>query len=255
VNRSQAETGSDPLAVAAAIGPFFAVERWQAAQGWRPLRRLADDPLVLRERVGSARSVIAAMSGVPVGDLEPRVVASTVFLGLSARLVAPAFGASVLAGTGVGYSLADLWWQPVAGGPWPLALSSRATVAAGAGRSVERVATDLTQMIVLDLLSPILTAFAETFRLSRRVLWGNVASGLGGALTMVVAARPKLGDRAAALVEAILGLPPLRATADLVAPEPDHPRRFLVRRSCCLFYRIPGGGTCADCVLNGRAAT
>jgi ferric iron reductase protein FhuF len=24
------------------------------------------------------------------------------------------------------------------------------------------------------------------------------------------------------------------------------------RRSCCLYYRVPGGGICGDCVLVGR---
>jgi len=25
-----------------------------------------------------------------------------------------------------------------------------------------------------------------------------------------------------------------------------------MRRSCCLFYRLPGAGTCGDCVLDER---
>jgi ferric iron reductase protein FhuF len=31
----------------------------------------------------------------------------------------------------------------------------------------------------------------------------------------------------------------------------ERPDRF-VRASCCLFYRIPGGGLCGDCVLAHR---
>jgi FhuF 2Fe-2S C-terminal domain len=58
---------------------------------------------------------------------------------------------------------------------------------------------------------------------------------------------PSLG--AAQLTARMLALEPLRGTGELVQPDPSRPWRFLVRRSCCLFYRVPGGGTCGDCVL------
>ncbi|MGX6600600.1 (2Fe-2S)-binding protein [Micromonosporaceae bacterium Da 78-11] len=57
------------------------------------------------------------------------------------------------------------------------------------------------------------------------------------------------GGRAGEIVAACLALGPLAGTGSLVRPDPDGPRRFLVRANCCLYYRIPGGGTCGDCVL------
>lgn len=43
--------------------------------------------------------------------------------------------------------------------------------------------------------------------------------------------------------------PRLTGTGERRAPvAPDHAWTFR-RRSCCLYYRVPGGSTCADCVL------
>ena len=52
---------------------------------------------------------------------------------------------------------------------------------------------------------------------------------------------PDVADRALEVGARALAHPYLVGTG-----EPDLPFR---RRSCCLFYRIPGGGTCGDCVL------
>ena len=85
--------------------------------------------------------------------------------------------------------------------------------------------------------------------MSEQVLWGNVASALAGAMTMLIEAHPEQADTTAGLVERLLEREPLTGTGEVVRPEASHPRRFLVRRSCCLFYRVPGGGYCGDCVL------
>ncbi|MGZ4663789.1 MAG: (2Fe-2S)-binding protein, partial [Frankiaceae bacterium] len=61
--------------------------------------------------------------------------------------------------------------------------------------------------------------------------------------------RPARRDVTAGLVERMLELPPLSGTGELVQPVRFRPERFFVRRSCCLFYRVPGAGTCGDCVL------
>jgi hypothetical protein len=98
--------------------------------------------------------------------------------------------------------------------------------------------------VILDgLVGPILSAFQREYRLSTKVLWGNVASGLAGAAGMI--GRPEAFD----LVDDVLRVPPLRGTGEFFRPDPAVDRRFFVRRSCCLFYRIPGAGTCGDCVL------
>ena len=70
-------------------------------------------------RIESVRATLAARGGLAVTEVEPRVAASAVHLGLVARLTAPALGAAVL-----GYPLdmrpGELWWQDQASGPVPL---------------------------------------------------------------------------------------------------------------------------------------
>jgi ferric iron reductase protein FhuF len=51
------------------------------------------------------------------------------------------------------------------------------------------------------------------------------------------------------VVEELVGGGSLRGHGRYVRPWPGRPEQFFVRHSCCLFYRLPGGGTCADCVL------
>ena len=58
---------------------------------------------------------------------------------------------------------------------------------------------------------------------------------------------------ARSLAERLLTTPPLDATAALRAPEPPDAGWTFRRRSCCLYYRVPGGGVCGDCVLRDRA--
>jgi hypothetical protein len=89
-------------------------------------------------------------------------------------------------------------------------------------------------------VAPLLEVFRARFRLSPQVLWGNVASALGGAAG-------QLGARAWPAVGSLLTRSPLSGMAIVAG-------RSLRRRNCCLYYRIPGGGTCGDCVLNGDRA-
>jgi len=101
----------------------------------------------------------------------------------------------------------------------------------------------------LPALAPMVAVFARRFHLPEHLLWGNVASALGGAAGMIADAAPEHAGRAAEVVTELLKLPPLAGTAELARPDPRRDRWFLVRRNCCLYYRIPGGGTCGDCVL------
>ncbi|MEU4231576.1 (2Fe-2S)-binding protein [Nonomuraea sp. NPDC026600] len=41
------------------------------------------------------------------------------------------------------------------------------------------------------------------------------------------------------------GIPP--GCGEPAEPTPGHP--FFVRRSCCLYYRLPSGGECSDCAF------
>jgi hypothetical protein len=247
--------GMAALRAAAAVGPYFAVEPWTPDGGWRPLADLATDAVV-GERVSAARTVIAGSAGIPPGSVEPRVAASIVFLGLAARLVSPPLAAAVLAGTVPQLTGEALWWRPVRGGPWPLAATPVPGEDCGPlDEPGERdAAGKLLAGIVVELICPLLAAFAGYGQVSSQVMWGNVASGLGGAVGMLGAAHPGRADAAAGLAARMLRYGPLRGTGELVRPDPGDWRRFFVRRSCCLFYRVPGAGTCGDCVLTPEDA-
>ncbi len=243
------------LRAAARIGPYFAWQPWPepwpepepGGPGWRPLRQLTDAG-VIAERVDAARLILAQMSGRGRAETGERVLASIVFLGLASRLLSP-----VLAAAAVGEALPvpdgeRMWWRPVDGGPIPIAYRGLAAVDC-AGRDAAAVASTLTRTATRGLVEPVLDAFRHRFGLSPHVLWGNVSSALGGAAGMIADTAPGHAARAAAIVERALSRPPLRGTATLIRPDPQRPRWFLVRRNCCLYYRIPGGGTCGDCVL------
>lgn len=208
-------------------GPFFAVDTEPAPDApWRPLRELVDDPAVLAGRVEDVRAHLTGGGG----HVSVRVAASVAHLGITARLVSPALGALVHSGLFPAFGPDDVWWQARLGGAFPLAMSGRASDTADE---------------LLALLDG-LTAATATFSVSRRVLWGNVASALHGAATVIGRARPDLAARAVAAADSLLALPQLRGTG---GRGPDG--RFR-RHSCCLIYQAsPAGRTavCGDCVL------
>ncbi len=227
------------LDLAAGVGPFFVLDTWTDHAGWRPASELVERPDVLLERVASARQMLANRSRVPVDQIERRATASIVFLGLAARLVSPSFACAVLADHVPDLRLDRLWWKPVEGGPWPMARSAGASTSPlGAD-----LASELGARILAPIVTPVLNAFATTFSLSSQVLWGNVASSLAGAQTMLAAARPEGAAAGRRLLERLLQDEILHGTGDVIAGS-----RFR-RRSCCLFYRMPDAGICGDCVL------
>jgi hypothetical protein len=75
----------------------------------------------------------------------------------------------------------------------------------------------------------------------------NAAAAMISALQMLCRAHPGLERQARALAHSLLATGLLRETGDITGPGLE-----FRRRSCCLYYRVPGGGTCADCPLTGR---
>ncbi|MFD0525345.1 (2Fe-2S)-binding protein [Paractinoplanes durhamensis] len=232
---------AEALARAAGLGPYFGWEPAGDLSGWRPWPELADGT-VLAERVAAARTALATMGGLPEDAIPGRVVASVAFLGYAARVLSPLLGAAALTGTVPAATKTTLWWRPVPAGPLPIAYASISGTRPASPEALREVAVEA-------ILEPVLLACRARFRLSPQVLWGNVTSALAGAATMITTADPVAGERAGALVEGLLALPPLAGTGTLRRPSPTGPRRVLTRNNCCLYYRIPGGGTCGDCVL------
>lgn len=212
-----------------ALGEFFALdavgaEGSEGAGDWRPIADLLDGPL-LDERV---TTTTAALEQIVRADVEARVAASTTSLGLFARLLSPAVGAHLLDLPGP--DPAGLQWRVPASGPVPL----RATTWRSDGLDA----------LLTDVLDPLVSRFVDEYALSEQVVRGNAASALAGSVRMVVLARPHLASAGDALVDRLLD--------DGLIAGTEQSRRPFVRASCCLYYRIPGGGYCGDCVLAHR---
>jgi Ferric iron reductase FhuF-like transporter/FhuF 2Fe-2S C-terminal domain len=235
----------------AAIGPFFAVAAHPPgaapALPWRPASELTTPSRALRERIASVRAMLASRGGVAVAQVEPRVAASAVHLGLAARLAAPALGAAALRRP-LDPRPGGLWWQDAPGGPVPLSVPLPSRPPLGPGDSPGPPGEwDL--LLLDELLAPLTAAVARLVPVSRRVLWGNVASAVNAAAAQVARQRPDLAAAAWQAAARLFARPHLR-------DERDPPGPAFRRSSCCLFYRLAPGtpsAVCGDCVLAGRA--
>jgi hypothetical protein len=231
----------------AAFGPFFAVSAHRPGAAsvlpWRPAGELLSPSGVLLDRIALVRATLADRGVLAVDAVEPRVAASAVHLGLAARLVSPVLGAAVL-GRSFDAHPGGLWWQEVPGGPVPL------SVPAPAG-DCEVAVDEWDRLLLGELLAPLTEAVASLVPVSRRVLWGNVASAVNAAARQVAGQRPDLAGDAWRAASRLFADPLLRG-------ERHPPGPAFRRSSCCLFYRLaPGSGNpaaiCGDCVLAGRA--
>jgi hypothetical protein len=249
------------LADLAALGPYFAVDVHRAAvppqPPWQPLGELIDSPDALAARIGEVRERLAVAAGRPPASVEFRVAASIAQLGLCARLLSPALGAAA-AGRALPVDAAQARWIPALGGPFRLSLPDTAlpdaappdaappdaALVASGVRSSAAASPAATAELLAGPITQIVQA-VQAMAVSPRVLWGNVASAVNGAATMIAAARPDLAAPAAGAAEALLGLPVLAGTYQ------GRPLTSFRRRNCCLIYRLsPAAPTyCGDCVL------
>lgn len=155
-----------------------------------------------------------------------RAAASCDFLALAARCVSPLLAAAVRSGV-----VPVLHAQRL--------VVHAGTRAVGLRGPVDPLAEGGFAAVVQDVLAPAVATYAARFRIPERVLWGNAASALAGAAVVLA------DERAERIVRSVLVEGRL---ADTGAYEASG--RFR-RRSCCLYYKLPGGGLCGDCVLAG----
>lgn len=215
------------LADVARVGPYFSVGTDVTGDpAWRPVTELYGE--ALPGQVDAVRVRLAC---------EPRVAASLLFQGIAGRLWSPVLAA--VAGHGVLPDLhpARTCWRPASPGPVLLAAPGAARLRGGAA--------EMHGVIAERFLRPLVAAIGSVTPVADGLLWGNAASALAGALTVLARARPGQAAAAGRLVEELLGMPPLRGTGAF------GPRGFR-RNSCCLYYRVPGGGLCGDCALAPR---
>jgi hypothetical protein len=211
------------LADVAGVGPFFTLG---AGAGERPLA----DPELVRDRIAHVGAALRC------GE---RVAASLAFQGFAAQLVSAPYAAAVLHGEVPEVTPSSAGWSRSADGGWAVRTDATAVVGGEALPS-----------LLHGLLTPLVAAFRAQVPVAERLLWGNAASTVAAAKRLLVVQRPTVASRAADAAAAVLAHGPFAGTGELLPPrDPDLVWTFR-RRSCCLYYRVPGGGLCEDCVLS-----
>lgn len=225
------------LARVCEVGPYFHAHAGprppDGAEGFRPLTMLYGP--ALREYTG----YVAAR----LNTAQERVAASTVQLGVSSRLWSIGLASAVLAGRVPDLDPAQVWWRVNPNGPLRLWLPEPRELPADA----------LLTTVAEGNLRPLGEAVRKLAGVSPHTLRGNAASALVGALRVLIQARPDHAPAALECAGRLLQSAPLRGSGAFRVTPGGHPE--FRRRSCCLYYRVPGAGTCGDCVLRERTAT
>ncbi|OBH87006.1 iron reductase [Mycobacterium scrofulaceum] len=211
---------SAELTEISSYGGFFALTVGGDAAGWHPVRQSYAD--------GFTDLVHATARRYHTTDL--RIAASLVHLGHATRLWSPVLACAL--GHGVVPDLTDL--QRADAGA-QLRLPAPVGIPAGSPDALYR-------LVVQEHMQQL--AAGLRVGLAPALLAGNIASALIGAARALLAVRPDLGPRIIALARALLGTGLLAGSGEVTGP-----RLGFRRRSCCLFYRLPGGSVCGDCVF------
>ncbi|TLS43625.1 ferric iron reductase [Streptomyces montanus] len=232
-------TGSDldpDLTRLAALGGFFALRTGRPPLPPLPTlkeayaaRSVADEPDPLAFRVHKVVRLLRAP--------EMRIGVSVAQQGLAARLWSVTLGAAVLYGQVPDLDPRLLRWDADGSAPNDLWLTEV--------RSLPGDATTIRQVVQHGHLEALSAALRARHPVSAGLLWGNAGSALAGAARELdrwgrANGREDVGERARELAAELLDHPDLRGTGTLEGTA-------FRRRSCCLYYRIPGGGVCGDC--------
>ncbi|MFD5618973.1 (2Fe-2S)-binding protein [Streptomyces yangpuensis] len=220
----------DVLRRLAAVGPFFTVPYGQEppGPGFRPLTALYGEQL----------GPYVAEVGRRIGSGPGRVAASTAQFGIASRLWSLGLGCAALDGRVPDLAADRVWWRLPEEGSLQLWLPEPAA------RPVDGLGES-----VLGNLALLEAGLRRRYGVSPTVLRGNAASGLVGALRVLIDRVP--GGAAVEVVSALLAEGGALAGTGTFLHEEGLGVAF-VRRSCCLYYRVPGGGLCGDCVLRTR---
>jgi hypothetical protein len=165
------------------------------------------------------------------------VAASIAQQGLAARLWSVALGCAVRYGRLPDLDPRLLRWDPLASAPDDLYLTEL--------RPLPGEAAGLAAAVLHGHLEPLAEALSAGHGVAPGLLWGNAGSALAGAARELdrwarAHGRTEPADRARALTDELFAHPLLRATGTRTGTA-------FRRRSCCLYYRVPGGGVCGDC--------
>jgi ferric iron reductase protein FhuF len=208
------------------------------ADGDEPADRLCGGTDAGRDAAGRLVDEV----GTWLGTGERRVAASLVVLGYSARLLGPTLAVLLRDGILLDARPARVRWsyRPERG--------FRLSLPEPSGRygPPDALLDAWCHEIVDDHLGGVIRAVRAAVPVATGLLWGNVASGLAATLRVLAEHGAVPVRRCHDIGPALLGYGPLRASGRLTL---DAGRLTFMRRSCCLFYRIEGAGTCGDCPL------
>jgi ferric iron reductase protein FhuF len=235
-----------PTADLAAAAPDRVAEAARRAGTHNPLLGFAADPPDAQPasdwQTGKPAAALIDAVGGWLGATERRVAASLVVLGYAARLVGPAVALLVRDEILVDVRPERMTFGYAPDRGFQLAMPEPAGWT-GPPASIRRAWGDV---VVEAHLRPVVDAVRAEVPVAAGLLWGNVASGLAGALAALVRDRTAPAGNCHAVGRDLLDAGPLRGSGELSVH--DGQLRF-VRRSCCLFYRLEGGGMCGDCPL------
>ncbi|MFF4775801.1 (2Fe-2S)-binding protein [Microtetraspora fusca] len=219
-----------PGSVAAALtdvadlGSFFSLTVGDADGEWRPIG----------DAYAAGLAHLVAERAARYGTSEPRVAASIVQLGHAARLWAPVLGCVLL--HGIVPDLGGL--QQQADGP-ALRLPAPRGWRAPSGDALTHV---VYRLVMDEHLAPL--AAGLQVKVAAGLLHGNAASAMAEAARDVLRSHPDLRTSITGLAVDLLGTGNLRGRGEFAGPD-----LAFRRRSCCLYYRVPGGRRCTDCSL------
>ncbi|MFE2456756.1 (2Fe-2S)-binding protein [Streptomyces sp. NPDC059402] len=180
---------------------------------------------------------------VALGTEETRVAASVAHQGLAARLWSVTLACAALYGAVPGLDPRLLCWDPDAGAPEDLWLAEV--------RPLPGDPATVADVVLTAHLAPLTAAVHTRYGVATGLLWGNVASALAGAGRELDRwarrhGRTDTATRARSLTADLFAHPLLTGTGALAAA----PELSFRRRSCCLYYRVPGAGVCGDCCFS-----
>lgn len=214
---------SAELSEISSYGGFFAVTVGGGAAGWHPVTRSYAN--------GYADLIDATVARYRTS--ERRVGASLVQLGHAARLWSPVLACAVAHGV-----IPDLTRLQRADD------GARLRLPEPVGDPVDRdssLPAALYRVVVREHMEPL--AAGLRVKVAPDLLAGNIASALVGTAQALAAARPELCEPIIAVTASLLNTGALAGTM-------TGSGLGLRRRSCCLFYRLPGSSLCGDCALH-----
>ncbi|MEU3024456.1 (2Fe-2S)-binding protein [Nocardiopsis alba] len=246
----RSEPGSVPMASLLAdlgrINTFFTLESTPPGPGWEPVMRGEPTGPRLAAEVEVVRARIGTRFGGRPEDVEWRVAASLFHQSLSSRVLSPVLAAAVL--HGVRLDPFHLFLRTGHDGPMTLRTIDH-EAAPLPERSPEAIAARV-ETTALAGLSRVVHALRDVGRISPRLLNGNTSSSLAGAARALSEARPEHREVVEEVARLLLEGPSLKGGGHTEVD--DHGRPVFRRTTCCLYYRIPNGGKCGDCVLLHR---